>query len=107
MTEQPAVEPHVKPSASSQAKMSGLAIAGFVCGIAGFLFVLFGGFVVGIVAITLSAMAISRINKDANLTGKGFGIAGLILGIVDVAISLIISLTWLFFSVIGAASGYQ
>lgn len=106
MMEQPAAEPQAQPPTSPQPKMSGLAIAGFIIGIGG----LFIGlqFFTGIAAIILSSMAISRINKDSNLTGKGFGITGLILGIIQVLIGIIVIIWLLLVFVFAAVQGnYQ
>lgn len=68
--------------ALEQAKTDGFAIAGFVTGLVSlFLF----GFILGVVGIVFSAIALGRIKREPETrTGKGFAIAGLILGIVGV-----------------------
>lgn len=68
-------------SQTVKARTSGLAIAGFVCGLIGFLLP-FPFIFLGPVAIILSIIALVQINKNENVKGLGFGIAGLILGCI-------------------------
>ncbi|TES90753.1 MAG: DUF4190 domain-containing protein [Candidatus Cloacimonadota bacterium] len=69
-------------SQTVKAKTSGLAIAGFVCGLIGFILP-FPFIFLGPVAIILSIIALVQINKNENVKGLGFGIAGLILGCIS------------------------
>lgn len=82
-------------------KQSGMAVAAMVVGIVAFpLSWLIFGLVLGIVAIVLGHVSLSRINKSAGLvTGRGMAIAGLTLGYAGVAI--VTSLT-----VLGFVVGY-
>lgn len=59
--------------------VSGLAVASLVCGILAF-FVL--GIVLGILAIIFGGVALSKIRKNPEVSGRGMAIAGLVLGIV-------------------------
>lgn len=75
---------------------NGMAVAGFVCALTGLVFLT--GFIGSILGIIFSAIALSRIKKYPELYGKrGMAIAGLVLGIVGVALFFtIISLSfWL------------
>ena len=68
--------------AEDGAKMDGLAIAGFVCGIIS-LFVF--GIILGPLAVIFSALALKRIKRSEGARkGRGLAIAGLILGIVGI-----------------------
>lgn len=60
-------------------KTNGLAVAGFVTSLA----------CCSPVAIVLSAIGLSQINKDPSQKGKGLAIAGLTIGIVFTVISII------------------
>ncbi|MFH2095956.1 MAG: DUF4190 domain-containing protein [Bacteroidota bacterium] len=63
-------------------KTQGMAVAGFVCSLAGLL--LFG-FILGILAIIFSANGMGKINREPELyKGKGLATAGLIIGIFDI-----------------------
>lgn len=66
--------------AVSDAKMDGMAIAGFVIGLCS-LFI--AGVILGPLSIIFSLISLKRIKRDsATRKGKGLAIAGLILGIV-------------------------
>lgn len=71
-------------------KLSGSAVAGFVCSIIGLALIaslsfFFLGILSSVTGIILSAIGLSQTNKGQQ--GKGFAIAGLILGIIGVAIA--------------------
>jgi len=68
------------------AKTDGMAIAGFVTGILGICF----GFslLFAILGVVFSAISLKRIRRNPDLGGKGLATAGLVLGIVGVAIFL-------------------
>jgi hypothetical protein len=69
------------------AKMDGLAVAGFICGLVS---LLIAGIILGILGIIFSAIALGRINKSGGTRkGRGLAIAGLILGIIGVIGALI------------------
>ena len=68
-----------QPSKALKKRTSGLSIGGFVCGLIGFILP-FPFIFLGPVAIILSIIALVQINKNENLKGSGFGIAGLVLG---------------------------
>ena len=77
----PAVSVPPAPSASPAAtQKNGLAVAGFVCGLLG-LFPFWIGFILCILAIIFSSIALSRSGKRGG-AGRGLAIAGLVLGIV-------------------------
>jgi hypothetical protein len=73
---------------ADEPKTNGMALAGFICSLAGLL--LFG-FILGTLAVIFSAIGLGKINKDpAKWKGKGMAIAGLIIGVVDIVAWLII-----------------
>lgn len=64
--------------------VSGLAVASLVCGILAF-FVL--GIVLGVLAIIFGGVALSKIRKNPEVSGRGMAIAGLVLGIVATVVT--------------------
>jgi hypothetical protein len=67
---------------SAPAKTEGLGLAGFLSGLVG-LFI--ASIPLGIIAVVFSGISLSKIKKDPRrFKGKGFAIAGMVLGIVDV-----------------------
>ena len=87
-TVQPAQQvPGAQPAA--QGKTNGTAIGGFVCGLVGLLIL---PLPLGIVALSLSATALSHFKVFPNDKGKGLAIAGIVMGVIDVA--------WAVFSII-------
>lgn len=79
-------QPNVQPAPQPQVVVvqnptNGYAIAGFVC-----------SFFFSILGIIFSAIGLKRA-KELNDTGKGLAIAGLVISIVSIAISLIITIT--------------
>ena len=84
---------NLKPKAqlNSQPQNSGLAIAGMVTGIVSLLFICIPflsiiGFILGIIGIILSGIAIGQINKG-QASGKGMAVAGLVTSIIALVIS--------------------
>ena len=73
-----------------------LAVAGFVVSLVSLIFSMWG--ITSVVAIVLSAIALSQIKKT-NENGKGLAVAGLIIGIV-VLVLTIISIAFLIFATI-------
>lgn len=97
----------VKENAAEPTKTNSMAIAGFVTSVLGS----FGllalssvgvvglavGLLAGITGIVLSAIALKRIKKSPEKPkGRGLAIAGLILGILDVTMTLLIFIAVLF-----------
>jgi hypothetical protein len=72
-----------RSAASSGSRTNGLAIAGLVCGIVGLFFL---SFVLGPLAIIFGALALRQ--KTAN-GGAGMAKAGLVLGIIDVILFIV------------------
>ncbi|WP_369217766.1 DUF4190 domain-containing protein [Streptomyces flavofungini] len=72
-------------AASSGARTNGFAVAGLVCGIVG-LFLL--SFVLGPLAIVFGAIALRQ--KAVRGSGGGMAKAGIILGIVDVVLFIVV-----------------
>lgn len=86
---QPGVSPYGQPDASAAGKWSGLAIAGFVLGLAVVIISLFSGIVVmAALPIALSARALVDI-KRSHKKGKGLAIAGLVLGGISAILYII------------------
>jgi Domain of unknown function (DUF4190) len=74
-------QPQVQPG-------NGIAVASLVCGILGvLLFGIFGMFL-GPLALVFGAVGISRANRGAS--GKGLAIAGLVMGCVATAVSVVL-----------------
>ena len=74
--------------ALEEAKVNGLAIAGFVTGIVG-LFV--AGVILGTIAVVLGSIALKKIRKSPEIhSGKGLAIAALVLGIVAIVGGIVV-----------------
>jgi hypothetical protein len=74
--------------AAADAKMDGLAVAGFVCSLVG-LFV--AGILLGILGVVFGLIALKRIKKSGgSRRGKGLAIAGVILGFVAIIGAIIV-----------------
>lgn len=77
----------LKNNDNESKKSNGLAVTGFVLSLVGlFLF----GFILGLLAIIFSAIGLGRAVKDSTYKGKGLAIAGLIIGIIDIAAWIVI-----------------
>jgi len=70
------------PPQARARKTSGMAVASFVLSLCGFLC---AGFILGLLAVIFGGVALSAINKDPRLGGKGLATAGLVIGIIDLA----------------------
>jgi hypothetical protein len=75
------------PTASATGRTNGNAITGLVLGILSVTCVCVG-LPVGAIGIIFSCMALSQLNNNPTQKGKGIAIAGLVLSIVGVLISL-------------------
>jgi hypothetical protein len=69
-------------------RSNGLAVAALVCGIIG---IFIAEFILGPLAIIFGAIGLHRANQGAR--GRGMALAGLILGIIDVVLILVLLLT--------------
>jgi hypothetical protein len=69
---------------------SGKAIAGLVCGIIGVIPFPLINFMLGVLALVFSSLARSEIKKDRSKSGAGLATAGLVLGIVDFVIAILL-----------------
>lgn len=76
----------ISQNTDEEPKMSGMAIAGFICGILGLLLVLITGwpFLLGTLGTIFSAIGLGQTSKGKK--GKGFAISGLITGILAIVI---------------------
>ena len=84
-------QPQVVVQMPAPAKTSGLAIAGFIL-----------SFFFSLVGVILSIVALVQINKsNGTLTGKGFAIAGIIIG----ALSMVFTTIWIVIWIAFLASG--
>ena len=77
----PPVSRSARASATGPAGVNKLAIASLVCGLAG---IPFFGLITGLVAVLLAVLALSAIRASSQ-RGLGLALAGVLLGIVDVA----------------------
>jgi Domain of unknown function (DUF4190) len=73
-------------------RTSGLSISAMILGILGLVFVWapFLGFVLGILGIIFGGIGMGQTRRDLNLGGRGMAIAGLVCGIIGVAIWIIL-----------------
>ena len=77
---------HSIPDSPTAGKTNGLAVAGFIVGLVS---IFVAGIPLGICAVVFSAIALSQIEKKGQ-KGKGFAIAGLILGVVGLVGAIIV-----------------
>lgn len=70
------------PPHAREPKTSGMAIASFVLSLCGFFC---AGMILGTLAVIFGGVALAKINSDPQLGGKGLAIAGLVIGIIDLA----------------------
>ena len=69
-------------------KTNAMALTGFITGVVGLIIF---GIILGIVAVVFSCIGLSKINKNPEkFSGKGFGIAGLVLGIIDILAAILL-----------------
>ena len=94
--------PVAPPPAPTQPKTCGLAIAALICAIAAALFDMIGlctvgvgavlGFLVGIVSLILSIMAMRKVRRsEGQLGGRGMAVAGLIVSIAAILLGLVVA----------------
>jgi len=74
------------PPAQAQGKNSGLAIASMVLGI---VWVFYIG---SVLAVIFGHVALSKMKKDPSIGGRGFAVAGVVLGWLGVGIFILFSL---------------
>lgn len=72
-----------------QQSYSGMAIGGFCCSLGGLVCC---GPIFGIIAVILGAVAINGMNRVGNPKGKGFAIAALVIGILDIIVGIFTSI---------------
>ncbi len=70
-------------------RTSGMSIAALVCGIGG-LVIPWLGFILAVLGIIFGAVSIRQIGADPTLGGRGMAIAGLVCGIVAIALWVIL-----------------
>jgi len=79
-------------SVTQPPRTSGLAITSMICGILGII-IPYLGFILAILGIVFGAIAIHQTGSQPNLGGRGMAIAGLVLGIIAIALwAIVISL---------------
>lgn len=66
-------------------KVNGLAVTSFVCSMVG---IVVFGLIMGILAVCFGAVGLSRTKYFPEETGKGFAIAGIIVGIIEIIIMI-------------------
>ena len=74
------------PPAQAQGSNSGLAIASMVLGI---IWVFYIG---SVLAVILGHVALSKMKKDPSIGGRGFAVAGVVLGWIGVGIFILFTL---------------
>lgn len=97
---------YATPAVLVGAKTDGFCIGGMVIGICAVLFPLIIGTVLGVIGLILSAVGMGRVKKNEPYSkGFGMGVAGLVLSIIAVALSVTLiaifgSALWLFVNTI-------
>lgn len=71
-------------------KTNGLAVTSFVCSMVG---IVVFGLVMGILAICFGAVGLSRTKYFPEESGKGFAVAGIVVGIIEVIIMILYIVT--------------
>jgi hypothetical protein len=90
----------VQPQPGQERPGNGLAVAALVCGIVGaaLFWTLFGGVILGVLAIIFGAIGRKRADEDPRVPHRGLAVAGLIIGAVTVVGTVV-----LWFAVINEA----
>lgn len=92
-----AYAPPTAYTAPAAVATNGMAIASFITSLVG----------LGVVGVILGHIAMSQIKKSG-AAGKGFAIAGLIIGYLSIAIAIVVLLFWIIaFVTLGAYSTYS
>ncbi|HEU4714537.1 MAG TPA: DUF4190 domain-containing protein [Pyrinomonadaceae bacterium] len=95
----PAPPPYPRSNAKTQ---NPLAIASFVCGAIAMVFGWFCGFpILGPLALIFGIVALTQMRKSPQSTGKGFAIAGIIMG----CINLVFYAFWILWMILSVAFG--
>lgn len=82
----------VKPD--PDATTDGMCVAGFICGLLGFLLsIAYIGVVLCVLGIVFGAIGMSNVKNNPKRKGRGLAVAGLILGIIGLAILTIVVIT--------------
>lgn len=102
----PPPAPLPRPNANAQGQPPGTAVASLVCGIVALMFGWFCFFPVpGILALILGVVALGQLKNSPSQSGRGYAIAGIIMGGINVAF-LLLWIVWFIFSLIlGVSSG--
>jgi len=74
------------PRIQKAKKTAGMATASLICGIAGIFINLLG--IPSLLAIIFGIISLVKISRNPNLKGKGFAIAGIILGVVGIILMI-------------------
>lgn len=77
---------------TAPARTSGLAVASMILSIVG-LFLFYFGFIADLLGLILGGIALKQIDATRGLQGRGMALAGLIIGVIGVALSIF----WAFF----------
>ncbi len=93
----PPMAPYGAPTLAPKKPGNGLAVAGFVLGLLGFLgsfvpVLNIGGIIMGIVGLVLAIVGLSKAKNTG--TGKGLALAGVILGALAVVIGIVINVAF-------------
>jgi hypothetical protein len=75
----------ITDSVGTSSRTNGMAITSLVLGIVGFFF---GSIILGPLAVIFGGIGLNRANHGAK--GKGMSIAGVILGIVDIVLFIVV-----------------
>jgi hypothetical protein len=77
------------PYGATGKSYNGMAITSFVLSLVGLVFC---GFILGVIAIVLGAIALNGMKSSGNQQGRGLSIAGIVIGILDIIAGIIITL---------------
>jgi hypothetical protein len=97
MSDTQVAQPAPAPTSDSGKASNGLATAGFVLGLLGFLgsfipVLNIAGLVIGVVGAILAAVGLSRAKKSG--AGKGLALSGLILGLLALIIAIVVNVAF-------------
>lgn len=96
-------QPYGQPYPTPQ-RSNGLAVASLICGIAGLVII---PFLASVVAVITGHLGLNQTKRDSTLGGRGMAIAGLVLGYIGIAFSILLGALMLLAVFAAGSAGYS
>lgn len=96
-------QPYGQPYPTPQ-RSNGLAVASLICGIAGLVII---PFLASVAAVITGHLGLNQTKRDSTLGGRGMAIAGLVLGYIGIAFSILLGALMLLAVFAAGSAGYS